>query len=486
MSPIHSENPWPPRAVLIAPADTETARSAERLLRDVSASVLIWRRVGSPAGAARDRSAELFLTAFESTPEEAGRRIREMRAAGCTAPILWLRRNLSPAEAKAVRAAGAFDGFDPEAISTEELERRVRDAATKTGDLPEEVGTDGVRCDVCRNAELGVLRFGARGRLICGNGSPILGGIQSAEGDFPRRLEDLFPAEVASRLRGFRRTLLASGGNISYRRIDAEIRPGQWLRFTVSLPASGSAGGEAAVAVVEDVSKAKRVEQRLIGSRRRVRNLSRRLLEALETERKRVALDIHDTIGASLSALRYSLERKLDHLPDALADGLRTDIGRIEWMSREIRRIQAGLRPCMLDDIGIGATLRWYAKQFGRDHPRIRVSLAVEAAESEIPESLKIVLFRIVQDAMDNAARHSGGQVVTVRLERLDGQLRLRVGDNGMGMELETEAADESGRGLARMRERAAFSGGRLMLRSSGEGGLEVEVVWPLKTEPEE
>jgi signal transduction histidine kinase len=478
MRPFQVDNRWPVRAVLIAPDQSEIKRLAERLLRDVPASAMVWKRVASAAEAVRDRAAEVFLAAVESTPEEAGALVGEMRKTGCAAPILLLRRNSSPAEAEAIRAAGASEVLDLGMISPRELEKRLVEAAAKASD-----GSEDALCEVCQAADLGILRFGARGRLLRANGSPLLGGMEFGEGDPPRRLEDLFPAEVAGRLRGFRRSLLASRGKAPYRRIDAEIRPGQWLRFTVSLPAPGAADDGTAVAVVEDVSDAKKAERRLKGSRRRVRNLSHRLLEAMETERKRLALDIHDTIGASLSALRYSLERKLSHLPADHADGLRADIGRIEWMSKEIRRIQVGLRPCMLDDIGIGATLRWYAKQFGRNHPRIQVSLAVEAAESEIPQPLKIVLFRIVQDAMDNAARHSGGHGVSVRLESLGDRLRLRVGDNGTGMETETGAADEGGRGLARMRERAALSGGRFTIRSSEEGGVEVEVVWPRRTE---
>ena len=223
-----------------------------------------------------------------------------------------------------------------------------------------------------------------------------------------------------------------------------------------------------------------RERRRREASLSRLRNLVHRLLMEFEIERKTVALDIHDAIGAELSALRYSLERKLPHLPEAQADALRVDIVRIEQLSAEIRRIQGDLRPCVLDDIGIGAAFRWHLNRFRREHPRIRAAIAVEVFEDRVPEPLKIVLFRIFQDALDNAVRHSGGDRVDVRLEMSGDEIRLEVADDGAGMEEEAELGNENGLGLDRMRERAALSGGRLRLDSPAEGGLRVTAVWPL------
>jgi signal transduction histidine kinase len=207
------------------------------------------------------------------------------------------------------------------------------------------------------------------------------------------------------------------------------------------------------------------------------------LLEVQEAERKALALDIHDNVGAAIAALRYRLERRLPDAAPEEAPALQTDIALARAVCDEIRRIQVALRPCMLDDIGIGATLRWFGQHFDQSHPELRVGMTIAASESGIPEELKIVLFRVAQEAMANAARHSGGTRVDVRLERVPAGLRLSVADDGGGMNpAEGEGATGSGVGLGSMRERVEWSGGRLTLRSTAKAGVVVIAEWPLES----
>ena len=218
----------------------------------------------------------------------------------------------------------------------------------------------------------------------------------------------------------------------------------------------------------------RRVEERTA----EVRFLSARLLAAQEEERKRIAVDLHDGIGGSLSAIKYQVEAatRIEDLGAAVA--------LLQGTMEECRRIQLDLRPPLLDDLGLLATFSWLIREFQQRTPGVTVEKRFEVEESAIPEALRTVLFRIAQEALNNIAKYSRAAGVQFSLRKVNGALELVVRDNGQGFEVEKALAKEEterGLGLASMRERAELSGGIFAIESRPGNGTVVQAVWPLE-----
>lgn len=222
-------------------------------------------------------------------------------------------------------------------------------------------------------------------------------------------------------------------------------------------------------------------------SQEALRRLSRRTLETLEADRQLVAKELHDSIGASLAAIKFSLEEKLARMAQGTAAqglGLEKILEYLQETIKETKRIAARLRPATLDDLGLQATLSWYVREFKNLYNAIAVDLEVVVAEAEIPDPHKIVIYRIIQEAMHNAAKHGRSSAIQIRLAREGHDLVLTVSDDGQGfdpqMALATSADPISGFGLQGMRERAEISGGRFAITSRIGAGTRVDVVLPL------
>jgi PAS domain S-box-containing protein len=238
---------------------------------------------------------------------------------------------------------------------------------------------------------------------------------------------------------------------------------------------------------VQDITDRKRTEEALQRSERELRLLSSRLLSAQESERKRIARELHDGIGQTLSAIKFSLENTLANLKDEITaagrEGLERLIPMMQKAIEEVRKTSQGLRPSILDDLGLLTTIAWFCREFHAIYSAIEVRQQIELEEAHVPGDLKIVLFRILQESMNNAAKHSGADLVRIGLkEATSGGIELSVEDNGCGFEPGSVfLSDGTGRGLglASMRERAELSGGSFWIESiPGEGTL-VRACWP-------
>jgi signal transduction histidine kinase len=136
----------------------------------------------------------------------------------------------------------------------------------------------------------------------------------------------------------------------------------------------------------------------------------------------------------------------------------------------------------MLDDLGVLKTLDWLCREFQQLHPSIRIEKAIEIQEDDIPEPLKITIFRLVQEALHNVAKHSRAELVTLTLDEVGGRIRLMVEDNGDGFSVPEslwEEPQKKGLGLNSMRERVDLSGGRFSLDSRVGEGTIVTAQWP-------
>jgi PAS domain S-box-containing protein len=249
--------------------------------------------------------------------------------------------------------------------------------------------------------------------------------------------------------------------------------------------------GEAALlGNIQDVTERKIAERAAMESREALHNLSARLMSAQENERRRVARELHDSIGQSLTAVKFIVERAIDEQQEKGDDKhrrtLRTVVPVIQGAVEEVRRISMALRPTTLDDLGLIATIAWFVRDFQITYPQMEVRELIEVEEFEVPDLLKTNIFRILQESMNNAAKHSRATRIEVALRQVIGDLQLLVGDNGIGfVQEELQGPTTSGGfGLISMRERAELFGGSLIVTSSPSDGTMIVARWPLPEEP--
>jgi len=237
--------------------------------------------------------------------------------------------------------------------------------------------------------------------------------------------------------------------------------------------------------IVCDVTQRKKASEALAQSERQLRLLSAQLLTAQENERKRVAQELHDGIGQSLTAIKFRLENSLKQISPVIAavhaQSVETIIPLIQDAIEEVRRISMDLRPSTLDDLGILATITWFCRNFQATYGRLRIDKNISLEEETIPQPLKIVIFRVLQEAMNNVAKHSNADTVSVSLSSRNGTIELVVEDNGAGFDCKAALAPDHGRkgfGLASMRERTEFSGGTFVVEAVN-GTTVIRASWP-------
>jgi two-component system sensor histidine kinase UhpB len=235
-----------------------------------------------------------------------------------------------------------------------------------------------------------------------------------------------------------------------------------------------------------DITRRKEAEEALRESETRLRHLSTQLLSAQENERKHIAQELHDSIGQSLAAIRFRTERALEQVPDLSLPG-KTSLEAISAMVgnaiEEVRKLQKNLRPVVLDDSGILAAIDWFCREYREIYSSIVLDTRFEIQEGAVPDALKIIVFRIIQESLNNVAKHSGASQVRLSLSSRDGRIELGIRDNGRGFDVREADARASARrslGLTSMRERVELSGGRFSIESSPDAGTFVRASWPL------
>ena len=237
--------------------------------------------------------------------------------------------------------------------------------------------------------------------------------------------------------------------------------------------------------IVSDVTERREAEEALRESGKELRILSNQLLSAEEKERKRIARELHDGIGQALSAIKFSVEnslRQLGHEADhSELKSLESVIPLTQKTIEEVRRIVKDLRPSILDDLGILATITWFCREFQDVYADIRIKPEIDIQEDDIPSPLKTVIYRILQEALNNVAKHSRADLIQLTLKKSGNRINLKVQDNGMGFDLATIISlktSQRGFGLASMRERAELSGAAFDILSTVGKGTIIRAEW--------
>ena len=240
--------------------------------------------------------------------------------------------------------------------------------------------------------------------------------------------------------------------------------------------------------ILRDITARKRAELAIAQSERQLRLLSAQLLKAQENERKRVARELHDGIGQLLTAIKYRLECLNTHAGDKTAvspnSSLGSIMGAIHDAIEEVRRISMGLRPSILDDLGIIATMNWFCREFSLTYSSVGIQKKIDVDEALVPKSLKTVIFRIFQEALNNVAKHSNANLVSIELTHDQRRIYLKITDNGVGFHCNPFSSPETcntGFGLASIRERAESLGGDLRVDSTPGHGTSINASWTLK-----
>ena len=235
-----------------------------------------------------------------------------------------------------------------------------------------------------------------------------------------------------------------------------------------------------------DTTEWVKAEDALRASQSELRRLAAQHLAIQETERRRIAGDLHDGLGQSLSLLKLGIQEALrqmgDGVPRKAVESVKQLIPKVAGALDELRRISMDLRPSILDDLGLLSTLSWFVREFEIANPKTRIEKRISVIEKDVPEPLKLAIFRILQEAVNNAVKHSGAGCITFSLHNEKDVLAFAVEDDGKGFDPGASASRGDamrGLGLQSMKEHAELSGGTYALTSAPGRGTKVCASWP-------
>ncbi len=237
-----------------------------------------------------------------------------------------------------------------------------------------------------------------------------------------------------------------------------------------------------------EVNRRHAAENSLRASKRELELLADQLRNAEEVERKRIAQDLHDSVGQGLSAMKYSLERAQvlvrRHEPRAAAEVVEAVVQRAQCLIDEVRSISMNLRPAVLDDLGAASAVRSFCREWHDVYNEISIETDIAISDAEIPGLLVTNVYRAVQESLNNVARHAAAQHVRVAMRISDGSLIVTVEDDGTGFAISGDVRRLIDRpdlsGLRGLRDRAERSGGTCQVVSAPGRGTTVQLEWPI------
>lgn len=231
-----------------------------------------------------------------------------------------------------------------------------------------------------------------------------------------------------------------------------------------------------------------RLLQSVVRSERRFRTLAKSVWHVQEEERRRLARELHDGIGQTLTALANQLQRILDDARGAGNLGLEHRLGDALELTRtslhDTRELSRLLRPTLLDDLGLDAALNWLARTLS-ERTGLAIDLRSGLDEQRLHPDIETLVFRITQEALTNVIRHARARSASIVVQRRGDMLILRIEDDGTGLDAQALAEAERGGtsgGIRGMRDRAELFGGRLELRADSGHGTIVQMTLTLDT----
>jgi signal transduction histidine kinase len=233
-----------------------------------------------------------------------------------------------------------------------------------------------------------------------------------------------------------------------------------------------------------------KILNRLKQSEKQLHHLSLKILETQEQERKTVARELHDSIGSSLAAIRFALEQKIRSMgsvSDSVSSGFSLEkiMDMLKEVIEESQRIAYDLRPSVLDTLGLLPAIRSLCRRNSEIHREINFDTRLDIREEEIPEKLKIVCYRIIQECFNNASKHSSAEHLQLYMGRSENTLNLIIEDNGKGFDVEEAialASENNSMGLQGMIERVELAGGKIDIISGKGHSTKIKIELPVDT----
>jgi PAS domain S-box-containing protein len=305
----------------------------------------------------------------------------------------------------------------------------------------------------------------------------------NARGGWPALIH---PGDMHKATQGHQR-VLSGKVNESIIRILSHEGSTRWVR-NLNKPVWGAKENRVIriVGAGQDVTERVEAEEQLRDSRQQLQALSRQLIAAQENERRRLARELHDELGQTLTAISVNLQAARV----ARGESSRTHLGEaitiVDRAIEQVRHLSLDLRPSMLDDLGLEAALRWYADRLLR-RTGLAVHLDTNLGRTRLPAEMETVCFRVAQEALTNAARHACARRVWIELQHRASVVELLIRDDGSGFDPKTarkRAAEGANFGLLGMQERVELLGGQFTLESRPAQGTSIHARFVLLPTP--
>jgi signal transduction histidine kinase len=259
----------------------------------------------------------------------------------------------------------------------------------------------------------------------------------------------------------------------------------RWFELSVASKPGAAGLDQRFIVLSRDITRRKQVEVALMEHATQLQALSGQVMEAQETERRRLAIDLHDELGQALTAIKINLQAQ-DRFSGQTRAELNTEtVGMVEDALRQVRRLALALRPPMLDDLGLVPALRWIAEHT-EAHDDLVVRVHANNLASRPAPKIETACFRIAQESLTNIVRHAKAHFVEIDLSQDVDALVLCVKDDGCGFDvaaMRKRALAGGSMGMLGMQERAALIGGQLDIASAPGQGSRVRLSCPLRTQ---
>jgi PAS domain S-box-containing protein len=262
------------------------------------------------------------------------------------------------------------------------------------------------------------------------------------------------------------------------------------ILFTVSPIKNEKSGIYGNVVIFQDITEQRETEKEreelfreVSTAKERLKVLSKRLIEVQESERRKLARELHDEVGQMLTAIKINLQTAIKVSEKSAAPHLNDSVELVDDVLVQVRNLSLDLRPSMLDDLGLVPALRWYVDKQSR-RTGLEVGISAEVSGKRFAPEIEITCYRILQEAINNVIKHSGANKLNVELWNDDMELHLRIADNGKGFNVYSalrRALNGESTGILGMQERVELVGGKLRLNSIPGEGTDIHAIFPIE-----
>ena len=429
---------------------------------------------------------DVFLVNFENGDSRALDFISEIRKRDCVKPVILMAKKADVLSEKKAKKAGAEFYLENYLENPALFEKSILETVERAKALEAIRKSESRMRGIFYGASIGIALIDMERNIVQGNPSlcRIIG--YDAEQICAMDLADDFahPHDLEKVKDAFREL---TDKTITLACIDCRFQCKQgtwvWVQLTLSLFAETDMPPQFVIGLIDDISEKKRAQLALRKSEAQLRELSMELVRSEEKERNRISMELHDSIGSSLAGIKYMIE-KIRIQKDRTPEGYLNAIDRLETqvidVMDEVNRIAGELYPRILSDLGLLPAIRWLVKNLAGIYSDIEMVTDIGTTEPQINDELKIFIFRLLQETLNNAVKHSGANRIDVIIKKTAQGISILIKDNGSGFSTDIlkEPWERKGMGLRNMIKRVELSGGLMRIESPKNEGTRIYVEW--------